>query len=643
MVAASTSPCFVDSIWEIFGPLLAGVPMLIVPPSMNTNLKKLVAALEQHRVTHMSAVPTVWHAMLRAMIDRKQGLSLRQVVSSGEPLRWRLLADLRTALPHNCRILNLYGSTEVAADATALDCTDLQQMDGNDAVFVPVGLPLKGVIVALAALIQPEARETSARGTTIEHNGARRKNKLVLADPGEVGEVLVGGVGLAHGYVGDSGASQGKFLKVPLDELLASKSCKVSREFSDGVHIDEYGCVVMFATGDVGRWTANGGLAISGRKDFQIKVSGVRVDLLEVESVLSSSLLVEAAAVKPWETPTGQLGLVAYVVASSQPDTSPKDLQRNLVTWCAERLPHAAVPADIMVLSALPRTAAGKVDRPALPRPSHLSPPHAVMPFSNLHQEQSMPIAKRARHRGPFAAPSEVEAHGAFARALGHSSFEPTTSLFLAGGTSITAAAIADDLDIGTAVVLEHSSVRGIASYLQTKAQRQFTAVPSEGAAVLALPGMEFPALGEAGTGGLRQVWGAKMAQCVDARPAAANGKVFACSHGGDVACFAADTGVSLWRTALEGHADGGVALCQALEQAGAPTVAVTVSTGQLYFLNSETGDVTGSVDVSAGQGAPPVVDPWTGAVWVAGHSRCLTVALPPGLCLGSLPFPPIL
>ncbi|BDA41299.1 probable enterobactin synthase component F at N-terminal half [Coccomyxa sp. Obi] len=125
IVCFHTAPTFVDSVWQIFGPLLGGVPMLVLPPPASRNMDALLTALRQHAVTHFVAVPTLLAALLQhvELSGQQMPPTLRLLVSSGEPLPVRLLRRLQTSLPPHAVVLNLYGSTETAADCTCCNAT----------------------------------------------------------------------------------------------------------------------------------------------------------------------------------------------------------------------------------------------------------------------------------------------------------------------------------------------------------------------------------------------------------------------------------------------------------------------------------------------------------------------------------------
>ncbi|CAL8461978.1 g1509 [Coccomyxa elongata] len=137
VVCFHTAPTFVDSIWQIFGPFLGGVPLLVLPPPASRNMAALLTALRQDAVTHFVAVPTLLAALLQHLELSGQQMppTLRLLVSSGEPLPVGLLRRLQASLPPHAVVLNLYGSTETAADCTCCNATTWLQ--GNASGVTP--------------------------------------------------------------------------------------------------------------------------------------------------------------------------------------------------------------------------------------------------------------------------------------------------------------------------------------------------------------------------------------------------------------------------------------------------------------------------------------------------------------------------
>jgi amino acid adenylation domain-containing protein len=309
-----TSLAFVDSVWEVFGPLLAGVPSVLVPDDEARDPGALVEHLARHGVTRMVLVPS----LLRALLDAHPELGglcprLRLVVTSGEELPAELARRFAAALPR-AALLNLYGSSEVAADSTG------HVVGSGGEERVPIGRPIRNTRVYVAdAAMQP-------------------------LPVGAAGELYVAGAGVARGYAGNPAATAERFVPDPFAPEPGGR---------------------MYRTGDRARWTADGELEYLGRADRQAKVRGFRIEPGEVEAALLELPQVREAAVAVREDGAGEKRLVGYVVPWNGAVGSAAELRAYL----AERLPEYMVPSAFVVLERVPLTASGKVDRRALPAP----------------------------------------------------------------------------------------------------------------------------------------------------------------------------------------------------------------------------------------------------------------------------------
>ena len=341
VVAQRTSLMFVDSVWEIFGPLLAGVPIAVIADEVVTDPRALVEVLAERRVTRIVLVPALVDAILDTGDDLALRLpSLRRWVSSGEALRLPTVRRFHRLLPE-ARLINLYGSSEVSADVTWYDTAELP----DDAQAVPLGRPLAGVAITI----------TGDDGEPVPQ--------------GVPGEIRVSGPAVALGY-----------LDLPVE---------TAERFS----VDADGDPV-FRTGDLGRWNEDGVLDYRGRRDDQVKIRGNRVELGEVESVLRQHRDISAAAVAVRERAGGP-ALVAYVVSSG-----PLDM-RLMRTFVRKRLPEYMVPVGFVSLAQLPLTPNGKVDRNALPdtRETPLDDRDHVAPTDDLQRALTGIFEEILEHR----------------------------------------------------------------------------------------------------------------------------------------------------------------------------------------------------------------------------------------------------
>ena len=299
---------FVDAVAEVFGPLAAGVPLVVADEQVVADPCALARLLVEQGVTRLVAVPSLLQVLVEEAAAELRASRLLQVTSSGEPLSGELVRRLRGVLPAACRIVNLYGSTEVAADATCF------VVEGEVAERVPIGRPLDNVRVRVLG------------------GGGE------LLPPGAVGELYVGGAGLAPGYIGHAAAEGAqRFVSDPLEPGQR-----------------------LYRSGDLARWRADGQLECLGRVDRQLKIRGVRVEPDEIEQVLVAHPQVREAAVIARAGRDGPQ-LVAFL-AAGDPQPAPDALRAYLRT----RLPDQLVPAHLVLLDQLPHLPNGKTDHTTL-------------------------------------------------------------------------------------------------------------------------------------------------------------------------------------------------------------------------------------------------------------------------------------
>ncbi len=316
-----TSLNFLDSFWEIFGPLLQGVPVLVVPDEQVKDASALVGALERGRVTRLVLVPSLLRALLSGV--PALGERLRRValwVSSGEALLPELVRAFHQALPE-ARLLNLYGSSEVSADCTWYDTRE--------------GAP-----------------EQVAIGRPIDNNAVRLLDERFEPLPdAATGHLYVAGVGLARGYLGRPDLTAERFLPDP--------------EGPPGSR--------MYRSGDLARRRLDGVFEFVGRSDQQVKIRGFRVELGEIEAALRAEAEVAQAIVELREDRPGSRQLVAYLVTAPDAPIDTAALRARL----GARLPDYMLPAAVVALPAWPLTPSGKIDRNRLPAPRFASGPRA--------------------------------------------------------------------------------------------------------------------------------------------------------------------------------------------------------------------------------------------------------------------------
>jgi acyl-coenzyme A synthetase/AMP-(fatty) acid ligase len=258
---------FVDSVCELLAPLAAGVPVVIADEPSVADPRRLAELVVRERVTRLVLVPSLLRVLLDGAADTLARSRLRLISASGEPLSATDVRALRRVLPA-CELWNIYGCTEVAADATA------HKVTGLDSERIPIGRPLDNVTVELC-----------------DPSGAP-------VPLGAIGEIVIGGAGVSPGYLGHARSENHRF-------------------GADG----------RYRTGDLGRWRADHTLEHHGRADRQLKIRGARVEPDELEHALKALPEITDAAATSHPTPHGPI-LAAYYT-SNQP-TTPEHIRARL-------------------------------------------------------------------------------------------------------------------------------------------------------------------------------------------------------------------------------------------------------------------------------------------------------------------------
>ncbi|MFD7383491.1 amino acid adenylation domain-containing protein [Streptomyces anulatus] len=319
------SYAFDFSVWEIWGPLLHGGTLVVVPHEVSRSPEEFLRLLARERVTVLNQTPSAFYQLMRA--DRESSdagalPALRRVVFGGEALDLWRLEPWYDRHPDDAPVLvNMYGITETTVHVShvALDATS-------------VG-----------------AERGSVIGTPIPDLGVHLLDDALRPVPaGVAAEMYVSGEGLARGYHGRPDLTSHRFVADPF-------GAPGSR---------------MYRTGDVARRTADGELEFVGRADHQVKIRGFRIELGEIEAVVEGLAEVAQAAVVVREDQPGDKRLVAYVTPVGGREGVDLAALREAA---AAALPDYMVPSAFVALPALPITANGKLDRKALPQPEFVA------------------------------------------------------------------------------------------------------------------------------------------------------------------------------------------------------------------------------------------------------------------------------
>jgi amino acid adenylation domain-containing protein len=316
-VLQKTPFSFDVSVWELFWPLMTGARLIVARPGGHREGSYLADLILRDGVTTLHFVPSMLRVFLEEP-DLARCRALRRVVCSGEALPPDLQERFFERLP-GIDLHNLYGPTEASVDVTHWTCMREGPRD-----CVPIGRPI---------------------ANTRTHVVGFRLEPLPV---GVAGELLLGGVGLARGYLERPELTAEKFVPDPFS--------------GPGER--------LYRTGDLVRWRPDGAIEFLGRLDHQVKVRGFRIELGEIEVALCQHPGVREAAVVAREDDSGESRLVAYVAGSGTSRVSTEDLRDNL----REHLPEHMVPSLFVFLASLPLSPNGKLDRRALPAPDLTRP-----------------------------------------------------------------------------------------------------------------------------------------------------------------------------------------------------------------------------------------------------------------------------
>ena len=317
-VLQKTPFSFDVSVWEFFWPLMTGARLVLAAPGDHRDPARLVALIDREQVSTLHFVPSMLQVFLQDE-GVSRCTSLTRIVCSGEALQVDAQRQVFAKLP-NAGLYNLYGPTEAAIDVTHWTCRD----EGLDSV--PIGQP----IANLSTFV-------------LSHD-------LSPVPAGVVGELYLGGEGLARGYHRRPGLSAERFVASP---------------FGAGQR--------LYRTGDLACQRADGVIEYRGRIDHQVKIRGLRIELGEIEARLLEQEEVREAAVLAVEM-AGGLQLVAYLVPADkslqEADADARQaLRETLKARLKLHLPDFMVPNHVMLLEQLPLSPNGKLERKALPAP----------------------------------------------------------------------------------------------------------------------------------------------------------------------------------------------------------------------------------------------------------------------------------
>ncbi len=402
---AVTTLSFDISLLELYLPLLSGARTFIATRDEARDGRRLATLLDQLDITVMQATPATWRLLLDAGWEGKANL---RVFCGGEAMP----RDLANSLVNSAsEVWNLYGPTETTVWST---CERVFEGEGT----ISIGKPIANTTVYV-----------------LDHN-------LKPVPTGFVGDLYIGGAGLARGYYQRPDLTEQQFIDITLPKGKTER---------------------VYKTGDLARWTRGKKLECLGRSDFQVKLRGVRMELEDIESQITSHPAVkETVVVKREDLPGGE-SLVAYFVPES-PDENLVPALRNHVS---ERLPESMRPAFYQPLEEFPLTPNNKVDRNRLPAPS--------LDREGLGTELVPPQT-----------PSEQVLWDIFSKAFETEELGIHDNFFEIGGDSLLAVRIllevssAFNRELPVQVFLRNPTIEQLARYLHHSAEEQLELTSAE-------------------------------------------------------------------------------------------------------------------------------------------------------------------
>jgi len=316
--------CFDFSVWEMYGALLFGGKLIVVPKRVTRDTSLFAELLVEQKVTILNQTPSAFYNLQDTFSEKAiKNITIRYVIFGGEALDPGKLKFWKEAYPDS-RLINMYGITETTVHVTYQEI----EWQHTQRVQSVIGKPIPTLSIYI---LNVEKR---------------------LVPIGTVGEMYVGGSGLARGYLNREELTRERFINNPFSSDAGSR---------------------LYKTGDLGRWQPDGSLEYLGRIDDQVKIRGYRIELGEIESVLHQSAYIRQAVVLAKADSIGNQRLVAYIVPQDKFD------KPTVLEYLGTKLPEYMVPAIWVVMDKLPLTQNGKVDKKNLPQPGNERPELSVL------------------------------------------------------------------------------------------------------------------------------------------------------------------------------------------------------------------------------------------------------------------------
>jgi amino acid adenylation domain-containing protein/non-ribosomal peptide synthase protein (TIGR01720 family) len=312
---------FDTSAEEVYPCLTRGATLVLRNDAMMDSISSFLETCRSWKITVLDLPTAFWHELVNGLSSENIVLppAIRLVIIGGEKASVESLRKWHQYVEAPVRLLNTYGPTESTIVATIYDLSSPESVSHTH-FELPIGSPIRNLqTYVLDAALQP-------------------------VPIGVSGELHIGGLGLARGYLGASALTAEKFIPDPFSDVPGAR---------------------MYKTGDLVQWLPDGNLGYLGRIDHQVKIRGFRVELGEIEAVLSTHRAVREAVVLAQEGVASHKRLVAYLVL----DNHYTFINSEMRAYLRDKLPDYMIPSAFVTLDRLPLTPSGKVDRQALPDP----------------------------------------------------------------------------------------------------------------------------------------------------------------------------------------------------------------------------------------------------------------------------------
>lgn len=408
VILQKTSITFDVSVWELFWWSLNGASLSLLPIGGEKNPDIILDTIEKDKITVLHFVPSMLNVFLEALNmegNTKKYKSVKYTFASGEELKAFQVNSFHKLVSneYGTRLINLYGPTEATIDVSYFDCDKEKRYES-----IPIGKPIDNISLFVI------------------------DEKFNLAPIGVIGELCIGGVGLARGYHKNKKLSQEKFIDL---------SSEINRR--------------VYCTGDYSKWLPDGNIQFLGRIDNQVKIRGFRIEIGEIEKCLRNFTGIKDVVIVVREDKKGEKQLFAYYITDNGIDVSPSDLKRYL----SNMIPSYMVPDIIIEIDSIPVTLSGKTNVDLLPK------------HTNIDRERKAPCDKEQKKMVQiWAEVLDLELEN----------ISINDSFFVLGGNSIKTITLLHQIrkvfkvNLQINSILDYDTIEKLTKYLAERGQKHF-------------------------------------------------------------------------------------------------------------------------------------------------------------------------